>query len=92
MGNPSEGKNLKDYRCIFCKEILIGDEILKRCCQECEQESVSKAIDSSDMISYLEIARICFACIPEEIIEELDIDDDEFLRLRDQLHEVMNEN
>jgi hypothetical protein len=39
-----------------------------------------------DNITYLEMARIAIATIPEDLAEEMDISDDELIRLRDQLH------
>ncbi len=39
-----------------------------------------------DNITYLEMARIAMATIPEDLAEEMDISDDELIRLRDQLH------
>ena len=39
-----------------------------------------------DNITYLEMARIAMATIPEDLAEGMDISDDELIRLRDQLH------
>lgn len=42
----------------------------------------------SDITSYFEIARIAMAVIPEDITYILDISDDEFIRLREELHKI----
>jgi|TARA_R110002020_G_scaffold48280_1_gene137591 hypothetical protein len=42
-----------------------------------------------DGIAYLEIARLGMAMVGDEIAEEMDLSDEEFIRLRDQLKEVM---
>jgi predicted metal-binding transcription factor (methanogenesis marker protein 9) len=42
-----------------------------------------------DSITYLEMARIAMATVPDTIVEEMDMSDDEFVRLRDQLQEHM---
>ena len=39
-----------------------------------------------DNITYLEMARIAMATMPEDLAEAMDISDDELIRLRDQLH------
>ena len=38
-----------------------------------------------DNINYLEIARIAMLSIPEHIVEQMDMSDGEFIRLRDQI-------
>ena len=38
-----------------------------------------------DMITYLEMARVAMAMVPDEVSDELDISDAEFLRLRERL-------
>ena len=43
-----------------------------------------------DSISYLEIARLGMMMVGDEIAEEMDLSDEEFLRLRDQLEEHMD--
>ena len=42
-----------------------------------------------DSITYLEMARIAMATIPHTIADQMDISDDEFVRLRDQLQKHM---
>jgi hypothetical protein len=42
-----------------------------------------------DKITYLEIARLGMAMVGDEIAEEMDLSDQEFLRLREQLEEQM---
>ena len=42
-----------------------------------------------DSIAYLEIARLGMMMVGDEIAEEMDLSDEEFLRLRDQLEEHM---
>ena len=42
-----------------------------------------------DSITYLEMARLGMAMVGDEIAEEMDLSDEEFIRLRDQLNEVM---
>ena len=44
-----------------------------------------------DINSYLEIARLAMAMIADDLVDELDMSDDEFLRLRDQLQEHLDE-
>lgn len=52
---------------------------------------MSEEVDTSeDLISYLEIARIAMSTIPDELIDELDIDGSEYVRLRDNLQETMD--
>ena len=43
-----------------------------------------------DSITYLEMARIAMATVPDMIVEEMDMSDDEFVRLRDQLQQYMD--
>jgi len=45
---------------------------------------------TSDAVTYLEMARIAMATIPDAIVEEMDMSDDEFVRLRDQLQQHMD--
>jgi hypothetical protein len=42
-----------------------------------------------DATTYLEMARIAMATVPDEIVEQMDMSDDEFVRLRDQLQQHM---
>ena len=42
-----------------------------------------------DSIAYLEKARLGMMMVGDEIAEEMDLSDEEFLRLRDQLEEHM---
>ena len=42
-----------------------------------------------DSITYLEMARLGMMMGGDEIAEEMDLSDEEFIRLRDQLNEVM---
>ena len=44
-----------------------------------------------DAINYLEMARIAMATVPEIITEEMDMSDEEFVRLRDQLRQIMED-
>ena len=44
-----------------------------------------------DNITYLEMARIAMATVPDTIVEEMDMSDDEFVRLRDQLQQQMED-
>ena len=41
-----------------------------------------------DYITWLEIARLAMSTIPEDITSELDMSDDEFIRLRDKLDDL----
>tara|TARA_B100001175_G_C18950177_1_gene375563 strand:+ start:203 stop:364 length:162 start_codon:yes stop_codon:yes gene_type:complete len=43
-----------------------------------------------DINSYLEIARLAMAMIADDLVDDLDMSDDEFLRLRDQLQEYLD--
>ncbi len=43
-----------------------------------------------DAITYLEMARIAMATVPDTIVEEMDMSDDELVRLRDQLQQHMD--
>ena len=44
-----------------------------------------------DNITYLEMARIAMATVPDTIAEQMDMSDDEFVRLRDQLQQHMED-
>ena len=43
-----------------------------------------------DSITYLEMARLGMMIVGDEIAEEMDLSDEEFLRLRDQLQQHMD--
>ena len=43
-----------------------------------------------DNITYLEMARIAMAIIPDDLTVHMDMSDDEFVRLREQLQQHMN--
>ena len=43
-----------------------------------------------DCVTYLEMARIAMACVPDEIEGQMDLSDEEFIRLRDQLNEFFD--
>jgi hypothetical protein len=43
---------------------------------------------NTDNISYLEMARLAMASIPEDVVDHLDISDDEFVRLREKLQQL----
>jgi len=49
-----------------------------------------KELPKEDIVSYLEMARLGMAMVGDEIAEEMDISDEEYLRLRDQLDEYMD--
>tara|TARA_R110000803_G_scaffold22649_2_gene56181 strand:- start:1499 stop:1681 length:183 start_codon:yes stop_codon:yes gene_type:complete len=44
-----------------------------------------------DKIAILEIARLACACIPDVIVDEMDISDEEFIRIRDIIQERVSE-
>ena len=44
-----------------------------------------------DNITYLEMARMAMATVPDTIVEEMDMSDDEFVRLRDQLQQELED-
>ena len=44
-----------------------------------------------DSITYLEMARIAMAIIPDDLIVHMDMSDDEFIRLRKQLKEYLED-
>ena len=48
--------------------------------------NIGGLIMEEDNITYLEMARIAMATMPEDLAEGMDISDDELIRLRDQLH------
>ena len=43
-----------------------------------------------DAITYLEMARIAMATVPDTIVEEMDMSDAEFVRLRATLQQYMD--
>ena len=43
-----------------------------------------------DAVTYLEMARIAMAIIPDDLTVHMDMSDDEFVRLREQLQQHMN--
>lgn len=45
-------------------------------------------LECDNKTTYLEIARLAMATIPDEICNELDISDEEFVRLRDNLQVI----
>jgi predicted metal-binding transcription factor (methanogenesis marker protein 9) len=40
---------------------------------------------NSDLLAYLEMARLAMGFIPDDIVEEMDMSDEEFTRLREKL-------
>jgi len=44
-----------------------------------------------DAITYLEMARIAMAIIPDDLIVHMDMSDDEFIRLRKQLKQYLED-
>ena len=44
-----------------------------------------------DAITYLEMARIAMAIIPDDLTAHMDMSDDEFIRLRKQLQQYMED-
>ena len=44
-----------------------------------------------DSITYLEMARIAMAIIPDDLIVHMDMSDDEFIRLRKQLKQYLED-
>ena len=43
-----------------------------------------------DAVTYLEMARIAMATVPDTIVEEMDMSDDELIRLREQLQQHLD--
>ena len=43
-----------------------------------------------DNITYLEMARLAMATVPDTIVEEMDMSDDELIRLREQLQQHLD--
>ena len=46
---------------------------------------------NKDAITYLEMARIAMAIIPDDLIVHMDMSDDEFIRLRKQLKQYLED-
>ncbi len=44
--------------------------------------------EMQDTISFMGMARIACATVPDTVVDELDISDEEFIRLRDKLHQL----
>ena len=55
-----------------------------------KQEEICISVIEDDTIAYLEMARLAMAMVGDEIAEEMDLSDEEFLRLRDQLQQLMD--
>lgn len=49
-----------------------------------------KTFIDKNQISYLEMARLAMACIPDDIMEEMDINDNQYIKLRDGLIEYLD--
>jgi hypothetical protein len=47
--------------------------------------------NSSDIVAYFEMAKIALAVAPAEVADNLCLSDEEFMRLRDNLHQYMND-
>jgi len=47
-------------------------------------------LSKEDLVSILEMARIGCACVPDEIVDEMDISDKEYLRLREKIYGMLN--
>ena len=56
-----------------------------------KQQEICISVIEDDTIAYLEMARLGMAMVGDEIAEEMDLSDEEFLRLRDQLHRLMED-
>ena len=54
--------------------------------------SIMANFNSSDQVSILEIARLGIAMVGDEIADEMDISDEELVRLRDKIQKVMEDN
>ena len=60
---------------------------------EREREALNQMEDynmEEDKITYFEMARIAMAIIPDDLAAHMDMSDDEFVRLREQLQQHMN--
>lgn len=58
---------------------------------EIERGIVMSKIRNEDWIAYLEMARLAMSCIPDDVVDSMDLSDKEFLRLRDQLRSYMDD-
>jgi len=47
-------------------------------------------INKSDTIAYFEMARLAMVYVSRNVMIDMDISDEEFVRLRDQLDKYMN--
>ena len=56
-----------------------------------KQEEICISVIEDDTIAYLEMARLAMAMVGDEIAEEMDLSDEEFLRLRDQLQQQLED-
>ena len=56
-----------------------------------KQEEICISVIEDDTIAYLEMARLAMSMVGDEIAEEMDLSDEEFLRLRDQLQRLMED-
>ena len=78
MGRLNERLLVYHYRIYYLHDSNTSDRNLYR------------DIMKEDAITYLEMARIAMATVPDTIVEEMDMSDDEFVRLRDQLQQYMD--
>jgi hypothetical protein len=51
---------------------------------------MTEKIDAMDEIAYLEMARLAMAMIGQEVCDSMDLSDDEFIRLREQLQDYLD--
>ena len=56
-----------------------------------KQEEICISVIEDDTIAYLEMARLAMAMVGDEIAEEMDLSDEEFLLFRDQLQRLMED-
>jgi hypothetical protein len=45
-----------------------------------------RKLSKSDLITIVEIARLCCGYVPEDLCEDLDISDEEFIRIRNVIN------
>jgi len=57
---------------------------------EAQNKAKADGINISDRIAYFEMARWGMAMVGDEICDEMDMSDEEFLRLQEQLYKYMN--
>ena len=57
---------------------------------EAQNEAKADGINIPDRIAYFEMARLGMAMVSDDICDEMDISDEEYLRLRDQLQKYMD--